>query len=188
MVTKKFKIAYLGKTKKLHFTFDHLMSGNEVLTNVITFDANPIREVDCMSKVSGKAKSFRGNYRGNAEVKVKNVAKVYHHTNTRRFTEEKTAKVTDLHDAIKTNLPKPEQFLVYPNPMQEKITVRLKDENLNTYNVTLMDLNGRKLSTKAMQGKDQLVMPAAQLENGIYLLRITDDLGKVIDVHKLVKN
>lgn len=83
-----------------------------------------------------------------------------------------------------------QQYLVFPNPFNNQITIRPSDKSIIN-EVTLLDINGKEIykqnaaSLKNLNG--DLIIPVAEyLTKGIYLLKVSD--GKNSSTFKLLKD
>ena len=77
------------------------------------------------------------------------------------------------------------QAKVYPNPFTENIVVTLDKNDINS-NFELFDIGGKKILTSRLSNvisRIQLNKPGA----GIYVYRITNNIGNVVASGKLVR-
>jgi len=70
-----------------------------------------------------------------------------------------------------SNRPKSLQSTVYPNPSNQSSILQL--ENAGSYYVEIIDIQGRPIESLSFDGI-QTELKTAQMENGIYFIRITD--------------
>lgn len=71
---------------------------------------------------------------------------------------------------------------VYPNPAKTSLNIRFEESS--SYNLTLFSIDGR-IVLKEKSNSEHHVLNIASLENGIYLLRVSDaDRSKVIKIVK----
>lgn len=68
-------------------------------------------------------------------------------------------------------------FDMYPNPAMDKVLVRTESNEHNT--IELMDMNGRTIVSQQSAGTET-VLNIAQLEAGIYLVRLNDLVKKLV--------
>jgi hypothetical protein len=68
-------------------------------------------------------------------------------------------------------------FDMYPNPAMDKVLVRTEGNEHNT--IELMDMNGRTIVSQQSAGTET-VLNIAQLEAGIYLVRVNDLVKKLV--------
>ncbi|MBE2247780.1 MAG: T9SS type A sorting domain-containing protein [Candidatus Competibacteraceae bacterium] len=68
------------------------------------------------------------------------------------------------------------EFVIYPNPTTDQITISLKG-NATIHSVELLDLSGRVLMRRDQIGADKFVTYTYGLPTGTYLLRIYSTLG-----------
>lgn len=69
-------------------------------------------------------------------------------------------------------------FVVFPNPVQDILQMNFISDESSFAVVTLMDLMGKVIETKTIEAVDGLnntEMNTSQLENGIYILKLTQD-------------
>ena len=74
-------------------------------------------------------------------------------------------------------------LIIYPNPAKEKITISWQDENVNSLDIKIYDLNGRLIINKNVRNRD--VISTATLGSGLYILQLSNT-GKIISYSKLV--
>ena len=75
---------------------------------------------------------------------------------------------------------------VYPNPVIDRLTLRVADANMAALRYTLTDNNGRILETADI-AEAQTSIDMAQYVQGVYFLRV-DDGNVVVKTFKIVKN
>lgn len=75
------------------------------------------------------------------------------------------------------------QMLLYPNPATSSFMIQA-EQTLNQHTLQLMDLNGRIVKTQLL-GNNQLV-DVQTLDNGIYLLQVLNETGKVVYRNKVI--
>ena len=73
-------------------------------------------------------------------------------------------------------------FEVYPNPVQDVLTIQMGTEQTNDFTVNLYDVYGKLIHTEIVSG-DKLELEVADLPVGMYLLSIND--GTVRGVEKI---
>lgn len=76
------------------------------------------------------------------------------------------------------------QFEVYPNPANSIVTIKNAD-NVLLNEVAIVDLNGRIIKTIEFNAVSEAQINVADLTDGIYLLNITTDKGRI--TKKIVK-
>ncbi len=77
-------------------------------------------------------------------------------------------------DVFSIHLPLNTKFTVYPNPVQNNITIRLSDNANTTIPLQITDLAGRVLFTKKVIATNGLInVNASSLSNGTYFVRLT---------------
>lgn len=113
---------------------------------------------------------------------IPNAADIYFDTNpaivTNTFNVEFTAAmgVSDISDR---------DFSVYPNPASDTVTVLLQHNGQLLESVTIYDVVGKKVASKADLQATQAKLPIHHLSKGIYMMEITTD-GQFKAVRKLV--
>jgi subtilisin-like proprotein convertase family protein len=70
------------------------------------------------------------------------------------------------------------KIAVYPNPTNGILTVKLPSVAAATGNLSLVDMQGRKIFSKQMTGSEE-ILSLEHLSNGIYLLTISVDNQKI---------
>ena len=77
-------------------------------------------------------------------------------------------------DVFSIHLPLNTRFTVYPNPIQNNITLRLSDNANTTLPLQITDLTGRILLAKKVVATNGLInVNASSLSNGTYFVRLT---------------
>ncbi len=87
--------------------------------------------------------------------------------------------------ALKTNEFTSASFSVFPNPIGNVIHVN-NDKNISFNAISLTDVNGRVVKSKAFENVTNAEMNVADLAAGIYLMKITSELGSI--TKKIIKN
>lgn len=77
-------------------------------------------------------------------------------------------------------------MVVYPNPANEFVKLKIETENYEILNYQLRDLDGRLIINKQINSKVTTI-PMANLNPAIYFLKISDD-KTVIKIFKIIKN
>lgn len=75
------------------------------------------------------------------------------------------------------------QMLLYPNPASTSFMIQA-EQSLNQHTLQLMDLNGRIVKTQLL-GNNQVV-DVQTLDNGIYLIQVLNESGKVVYRNKVI--
>ena len=69
-------------------------------------------------------------------------------------------------------------FIVFPNPVQDVMQLNFISDESSIVEVKLMDLMGKVIETKTIEANDGLnnaEMNTSFLENGVYMIRLTQD-------------
>jgi hypothetical protein len=84
------------------------------------------------------------------------------------------------------------QVAAWPNPFQSSITINITTESATTFNIKLMDVNGRLIRNfnhAVGRGTSQTTLrDLERLPQGIYLLDMTDQRSGTNSVQRLIKN
>ncbi|MEM6264742.1 MAG: T9SS type A sorting domain-containing protein [Bacteroidota bacterium] len=82
-------------------------------------------------------------------------------------------------------------FQVYPNPVVDYVSIRIKPESTANLVVALTDMNGRVLQTQPMAATVgntvEATFDVSQYANGMYLLTCWQENGQVAAQQKLIK-
>jgi large repetitive protein len=73
-------------------------------------------------------------------------------------------------------------YTVYPNPVQNILTIRINAAASEKIMVEVMDMNGQRIITRSFsiaEGEQSLPLDMSRLGNGTYILKITMG-GKVM--------
>lgn len=81
---------------------------------------------------------------------------------------------------------KDQRVVIYPNPTSDNVTI-FADKNLNAKDVTVYNILGRKILTSSATG-EITKLNISQLASGNYMIRITDNAGKVITSRSITKD
>jgi hypothetical protein len=76
------------------------------------------------------------------------------------------------------------EIIMYPNPVQNVLNIRLPHANKTNVQVTITDLTGRVVRTEQLAANGEVNMSA--LSNGTYLVTVNDKVQKV--TRRIVKN
>jgi hypothetical protein len=76
--------------------------------------------------------------------------------------------------------------VLYPNPFNNTITIDLSNENIELSKVEIFNTIGVSLISKRASLSEKTTINTANLANGIYLIRLTDNTGKFV-VKKMIK-
>ncbi len=77
----------------------------------------------------------------------------------------------------------PNDFLLYPNPARDHLTVIITNEKLQITNVTILDVTGKQVKNEKLKGQNKISISG--LPAGMYFLKVETDKGTV--VKKFVK-
>ena len=69
-------------------------------------------------------------------------------------------------------------FLLFPNPAQDFLNLNFIGDENSLAEVTMMDLMGKVIEVKSIntvEGLNNVEMSTSHLENGIYILRLTQN-------------
>jgi len=67
-------------------------------------------------------------------------------------------------------------FNAYPNSFDAQLKVSLQNDQGSLTSITLYDIRGRIVSS-AQTGKTEFLLPASHLEQGVYLLSVSNAAG-----------
>lgn len=76
-------------------------------------------------------------------------------------------------------------FALYPNPTNGQVTIELA-EVMSSVAVEVLDIEGRVVINRSMAFGSVIILDAAILERGTYIIRITTDQGTYVD--RLIRN
>lgn len=70
-----------------------------------------------------------------------------------------------------------DEIVVYPNPAQDQLNIKLINNNAGNLNLTLFDISGKALITKTANSANAFdyQLDVSSLNSGLYLLRITSE-------------
>lgn len=79
------------------------------------------------------------------------------------------------------------EVIAHPNPVKGELKIRCSGNEQGTSNVSLIDITGRILLNSVIEDSEEKVLDLESIPLGIYILRITDPIGKV-GIKKIVKH
>jgi hypothetical protein len=83
------------------------------------------------------------------------------------------------------------QITIWPNPFQSALTINMSTTQATSYDIKLMDINGkllRSISRSVARGASQItVQDLERLPSGIYLIEMTDEKSGTTTMQKLIK-
>lgn len=82
------------------------------------------------------------------------------------------------------NLKENQKFEVFPNPMQDILTVYT--EGVNNAKVSLLDSFGREVYTTALD-RSAVIIPTSKLISGFYTICLKNKNGEVLSIKKIIK-
>jgi hypothetical protein len=66
-------------------------------------------------------------------------------------------------------------FLIYPNPVQDQLTISLADNELNITRADLIEFSGRVVRTVVFSTGNEITIDCNDIPAGIYILKLTGD-------------
>ena len=66
--------------------------------------------------------------------------------------------------------------MIYPNPANEKVNIRLTDTKCPVSRIELLDFNGRIIRSFNPGNQAELTLDLTGLKSGNYVLRVTSDM------------
>lgn len=76
-------------------------------------------------------------------------------------------------------------FSVYPNPAKDKVTISLKENSVDDFDITLIDIQGKVINIAPERENGSFVFDVSFLESGLYFIQLRNDNGDHIE--KLIK-
>ena len=74
-----------------------------------------------------------------------------------------------------------ESLKIYPNPVNEKLTINYTSSNFSNAELMITDLSGHILMTKKINGDKQTSIDLKSFSNGLFILSIKTESGRVIN-------
>lgn len=87
------------------------------------------------------------------------------------------------------NLQENKEMSLFPNPVDEELTVRVLSESVALVEIRILDMKGNTVyiqNEHAVPGTNQLKMQLSHLSKGMYICRVNK--GKSIETSKFLKN
>ena len=76
--------------------------------------------------------------------------------------------------------------ILYPNPFTKTITIDFSRESIVISKVEIYNTIGARLLEKPINTNQKIELNTANLAQGVYLIKITDDTGKYV-LKKIIK-
>lgn len=86
--------------------------------------------------------------------------------------------------SLSTNIFSADSFAVFPNPIENLITVK-NENNMLINSIVVNDINGRIVKTQSFENLPNIEMNVADLASGIYMMKINSDKGSI--TKKIIK-
>jgi hypothetical protein len=83
------------------------------------------------------------------------------------------------------NSPEAAGLLIYPNPVQDQLTISLGNNEMNITRADLIDFSGRIIRTIVLSSGNEIRFDCNDLQEGIYILRLT---GESVINEKIIIN
>lgn len=106
--------------------------------------------------------------------------------NEGKYHFSKTILISE-NDEPKTN---EKSFVIYPNPTSKELNISLRAEQNTTVSIQILDTQGKmikEVSSRASKGMNKFVVPTQNLQRGLYIIRMIDNLGTISYQEKFVK-
>jgi len=87
--------------------------------------------------------------------------------------------------ANSNQLPKGDELFVYPNPVQDVLTIELASDELSIDQISIFTVHGKLVSRLNNQVVNQVQVPVSQLSQGVYFLQI--EAGDAMVTRKFIK-
>jgi hypothetical protein len=105
---------------------------------------------------------------------------------TYSFMVEEKEKSSLIHNDNNVNVGKDDKFLVFPNPTDNNLNIKLIDKSDSYFNIKLVDLTGKVLIEKVLQ-QTETILDVTSLNGGIYIVQITNQNGELLETKKIIK-
>ncbi len=171
----------------------HKFEMNFLSSNVIEFLFNNIYLPDSATDETGsqgfvkfKIKQRENNANGTV---INNNAAIYFDYNTPVITNTATVQIGELTFTGIENLyaEKEVHISAYPNPFTEQATILVEGENFREMQLTVYDINGRKVKQQKAFNTNRFTIDRSGFGNGIYFFEISSE-GKIIGRGKVIAN
>jgi hypothetical protein len=77
--------------------------------------------------------------------------------------------------------------MIYPNPSNSKITVKLSDKNYSIVDVEIFNIEG-KMIYMSQYNQNEFDINISNFPNSLYVMNIKDKYGNLIQTEKIIKN
>lgn len=82
-------------------------------------------------------------------------------------------------------------FVLFPNPVKDKLTLQINTPEVDVYSVQVSDLLGRTLYTKSVSinaAGEEVIINTAKWKQGVYMLKVINSRNEVMTTQKFVKD
>lgn len=91
------------------------------------------------------------------------------------------------HNLSVTELDDPNLYSVYPNPVNEILTIKGVEQN--QVSIQIFDVSGKLVyHNKLNVNQNMIEIPVSHLEKGIYFMKLLNQFGKFLHTEKILKN
>lgn len=77
--------------------------------------------------------------------------------------------------------------IIYPNPALDILNITITNDLNDTYQATVMDVNGRLVQSLGFEGSGTHSLNISDMASGVYFVNVQDSKGKVISKEQIVK-
>jgi len=96
-------------------------------------------------------------------------------------------EVTETTGIMQKNRNNPAQLIAYPNPVDNKVNIRLPLDAKGTLDIKIFDFTGRLVNAFQSQAKSIITLNVQDLDMGIYTILVKDDQEKLAQCKIIVK-
>lgn len=91
--------------------------------------------------------------------------------------------------SIKAATPSSDYINVYPNPVQDQLTIEFGVDEITSYRIGIFDITGRKIFEKKYDqvSSGNQYLDFSQMNQGFYLLHIRSEYGRLVRTLKIEK-
>lgn len=164
-------------TKVLVYDAKNVLRG---VANVVDFNSKRISFITAFSNTEDNLKFVLANDFGEIDINKNFIFKDNLVLGDLKNPVQLSAKALSLEDVILTDA------VVYPNPFTNQITIDFSKEKLEFSKVEIFNTIGVRLLSKTVNFKQKTTINTNSLAKGIYLIRLTDSVGKSV-VKKMIK-
>jgi hypothetical protein len=95
---------------------------------------------------------------------------------------------TDISTSVEISDDANSNMIVYPNPVQKYLNVKLNENLSANLNLSITDIFGTTITNKQLTSNDLFLELPSQISNGTYFIKLSDEFGNIKSKGKFIVN